>query len=309
MIGLLVLFAVGAIAARNFLVVDSFYEFGHYRGDAVPMLASYTPNFQGSESCQGCHEKAYAEWSEGVHNQHAKCEVCHGAARAHPKGDLAKLPIPGDARKLCTLCHEKMPGRPAAQPQIVVADHAGEQQCTVCHNAHSPKIGGAKPAGSAAKLAASMCASCHGANGEGVGDFPKLAGQSAAVLAKQMRAFRSGARKNAMMNTIAKSLSDRDIDGLAAHFAGAGAAAESPQSKAGGVRALADKTCSGCHGAHGEGVGNFPKLAGKPAEFLARQLRDFRSGARKNPMMDTIAKALSDADIDGLAAHYAGGAP
>ncbi len=45
----------------------------------------------------------------------------------HPASD--KLPVPADTLKLCPLCHEKMPGRPAEQRQIDIATHAGTQQC------------------------------------------------------------------------------------------------------------------------------------------------------------------------------------
>jgi cytochrome c553 len=151
-----------------------------------------------------------------------KCEVCHGAAKEHPQS--GKLVIPTDTVRLCTLCHEAMPGRPAAQPQIEVAQHAGGQQCVTCHNPHSPKIGGpAKAKASAApagvQALSARCAGCHGADGLGVGTFPALAGKDADYLAKALRDFKSGARVNPMMNTIAKPLSDQDIAELAAHYA------------------------------------------------------------------------------------------
>ncbi|MHA6195912.1 c-type cytochrome [Pseudomonas wadenswilerensis] len=61
--------------------------------------------------------------------------------------------------------------------------------------------------------------------------------------------------------------------------------------------------CQGCHGPDGLGMAaaGFPRLAGLPAGYLSKQLRDFRDGTRKNPIMEPLAKALSDAEIDAVA--------
>lgn len=64
-------------------------------------------------------------------------------------------------------------------------------------------------------------------------------------------------------------------------------------------------TCAGCHGANG--ISNnplWPNLAGQKAAYLVKQLKAFRSGTRKDPLMDSTAKGLSDADIENLAAYY-----
>ncbi len=218
---LLVAFFASAVGARYYLKAPSFYEYGHYRANSVTEIAAPQPRYRGPGYCQTCHADRHTEWSAGVHKV-VKCEVCHGAAKEHPQS--GKLVIPTDTVRLCTLCHEAMPGRPAAQPQIEVAQHAGGQQCVTCHNPHSPKIGGpaatkasAAPVGTQALSA--RCAGCHGADGLGVGTFPALAGKDADYLAKALQDYKSGARANPMMNTIAKSLSDQDIGDLAAHYA------------------------------------------------------------------------------------------
>ena len=218
---LLVAFFASAVGARYYFKAPSFYEYGHYRANSVPEIAAPPPQYRGPSYCQTCHADRHTEWSAGVHKV-VKCEVCHGAAKEHPQS--GKLVIPTDTVRLCTLCHEAMPGRPAAQPQIKVAQHAGGQQCVTCHNPHSPKIGGpatakasAAPAGTQALSA--RCAGCHGADGLGVGAFPALAGKDADYLAKALQDYKSGARANPMMSTIAKSLSDQDIADLAAHYA------------------------------------------------------------------------------------------
>lgn len=69
--------------------------------------------------------------------------------------------------------------------------------------------------------AEAVCAACHGANGVSVSDnIPHLAGQRAGYLENQLKAFKDGARKNAIMNAIAAQLSAEDVANVAAHFAG-----------------------------------------------------------------------------------------
>jgi predicted CXXCH cytochrome family protein len=135
---LMVVFAVVGVIARSIFIADSFGDFGHYRGDSVAEIAAQEPVFKGPEYCSMCHTDRHAEWTAGSHKK-VKCENCHGAAGEHPA--TGKLPIPSDTVKLCSGCHQKMPTRPATQPQVVVRDHAGTSQCILCHNPHSPRLG------------------------------------------------------------------------------------------------------------------------------------------------------------------------
>src|SRR5699024_10990142 len=66
--------------------------------------------------------------------------------------------------------------------------------------------------------------------------------------------------------------------------------------------------CLTCHGANGEGnaAAGFPRLAGLSAAYQSKQLHDFASGERGNPIMAPIANALSDQQIEALARYYAG---
>lgn len=65
--------------------------------------------------------------------------------------------------------------------------------------------------------------------------------------------------------------------------------------------------CQGCHGPDGLGMAaaGFPRLAGLPAGYLSKQLRDFRDGTRKNPIMEPLAKALSDEEISAVTSSLA----
>ncbi len=237
---LLAAFLFLAVTARNYVLDPSYYQFGDYRGDAVIELAAGPPQFRGPAYCEACHSGRHTEWTAGAHRS-VKCEACHGPAREHPTdGTMPKLT---DTIKLCTLCHEAMPTRPAAQPQIVVAEHPfkndGALQCMTCHNPHSPRISGqrepaaaqagvtpaaAETAGAtpvSARMATltAPCTPCHGADGRNSAMSAALAGIEPAVLARKLGEYRSGALQHPVMNAVTKSLSDEDIADLAEHYA------------------------------------------------------------------------------------------
>lgn len=299
-----------ALIAPRLLTVKSFYQFGHYRADSVVEIAAQQPAYKTARYCLNCHAPRVAQWSANSHKS-VTCEVCHGAGQGHPAN--GKLPIPKDTVKLCTLCHEAMPGRPHTQPQIVLARHdPGGQQCASCHNPHAPKIaaGLVKVTGNAAagKQRAAACAACHGNDGNSPNEtWPNLAGQNAAYLARILTAYKTGDQHDMAMTPLAKALSDADIQNLAAHFSASGckAPAEKPTGDIDGGRALA-KNCAGCHGATGvAGNAAWPSLAAQKPGYLANALKAFRSGLRKDPTMAGVARGLSDDDIASLAAFYA----
>jgi cytochrome c553 len=70
-------------------------------------------------------------------------------------------------------------------------------------------------------------------------------------------------------------------------------------------KAKAAEVCAACHGADGNSPSpDFPKLAGQHRDYLAKALRDYKSSARKNAIMQGFAAALTADDIDNLAAYY-----
>ena len=69
--------------------------------------------------------------------------------------------------------------------------------------------------------------------------------------------------------------------------------------------AIAARTCAACHGDKGLSQAQFPALAGQTPEAIYKQLHDFRSGARSNPQMTPVAKALAVNDLANVAAYYA----
>ena len=82
-------------------------------------------------------------------------------------------------------------------------------------------VGPAHAAGDvqAGKAKAAACAACHGANGQGMAPNPALAGKSEAQLIQALKDFKSGKRDNAIMKGMTSSLSDQDIENLAAYYA------------------------------------------------------------------------------------------
>ena len=91
---------------------------------------------------------------------------------------------------------------------------------------------------------------------------------------------------------------------LAMMMLGAASAVPAADLKAGEAKVKA--VCQACHGADGNSQNaDYPKLGGQYPDYLAKALRDYKSGARKNPIMGAFAGTLSTADIENVAAYYA----
>lgn len=85
-----------------------------------------------------------------------------------------------------------------------------------------------------------------------------------------------------------------------------GGAARAQAADLGAGAAKAKEVCAACHGLDGNSPQpDYPKIGGQYADFLAKSLRDYKSGARKNPIMQGFAAGLSRQDIENLAAYYA----
>jgi cytochrome c553 len=174
---------------------------------------------------------------------------------------------------------------------------------------------------SAGKEKAVVCAGCHGADGNGGADpsWPKLAGQDASYIAKQLSDFKSGARKDPIMTGMAAPLSAADIKNLAAYFASLktkpGAASNAELATEGGkiYRGGDAKTgvsaCMSCHGPSGHGIPpRFPKVSGQNAPYTQKQLLAFKAGSRSNDgdIMTRIAFRMSEQEIKAVSEYMAG---
>ncbi|MBK8509228.1 MAG: c-type cytochrome [Candidatus Competibacter sp.] len=173
----------------------------------------------------------------------------------------------------------------------------------------------------AGKAKSATCAACHTADGNSINpQYPKLAGQSADYLFKQLQDYKSGARANPIMLGMVAPLSPQDMEDLAAYFASqqvARAAADpklAPQGEAlfrGGNLNSGVAACAACHGAVGAGnpAAKFPALAAQHSEYLEVQLKAFRAMERANDagqMMRAIAAKMSDPEIKAVASYIQG---
>jgi cytochrome c553 len=174
------------------------------------------------------------------------------------------------------------------------------------------------------RLAGWACTQCHGLHGaaDGSGGFPRLSGQSAWYLYKQLQDYASGVRPNAVMTPIARAMTEREMRDVAAWYAAqndvplpappeagmrilqAGGAINAVGNPERGVTA-----CSNCHGPQGQGAGPaMPALAGQYAPYTALQLRLWKAGERRNGplgVMTQVASGMTEEEMDAVAAFFA----
>jgi cytochrome c553 len=166
------------------------------------------------------------------------------------------------------------------------------------------------------------CFMCHGLDGAGdsAGAFPRLTGQAAFSLYKQLIDYASGARPNDVMSPIAREMSEQQMTDVAFYY--------SQQSAPYGPRPEVDpavlergrkiaedgleepdvEACNRCHGRDGTGDPPlFPYLAGQHALYTELQFRLWKQGVRRNDPLDVmtdIAKSMSDEDVRAVALYY-----
>ena len=173
----------------------------------------------------------------------------------------------------------------------------------------------------AGKSKSAVCAGCHGVDGNSAApNFPKLAGQDAQYLNKQLLDYKSGARKDPIMTAQAANLSKKDMENLSAYYATQkivpGMANGDPQTlkKAerlyrGGEAKSGSSACMSCHGPSGHGIPpRFPAVSGQHAAYSQKQLMDFKNGTRTNDseVMTRIAFRMSEAEIKAVSEYMAG---
>ena len=181
-------------------------------------------------------------------------------------------------------------------------------------------IGAGDPDAGKEKVA--VCSACHGADGNSVvGLWPSLAGQNEKYLLKQLRLVKSGDRVIDSMVGLLDNLDDSDLEDISAFYA-------SQKNKVGQVEEskleLGRKlyyagnlekgvpSCSACHSPRGLGNGPaaYPLLSGQQPDYVAKALKDYRSGARINEdpskIMAAIAYKLDDTEIEALSSFVHG---
>jgi len=187
----------------------------------------------------------------------------------------------------------------------------------------------AEPLGDAAagEAKAGLCGGCHGFDGNSEdATYPRLAGQYAGYIVKQIKDFQKGHRANneTMAGMAATVASDEDAKDIGSYFSQQkmkGALTKpSKEVVATGEKLFREgnvKTgvyaCINCHGESGKGkaatVSVFPVIGGQHRDYLIKQLKEFRQGARANDpagMMAGVAKNLSDKEIEAVAEYLSG---
>jgi cytochrome c553 len=184
----------------------------------------------------------------------------------------------------------------------------------------------AQDAAKAQNIAAQVCAACHAADGNSIAPAnPKIAAQIPEYLHKQLADFKAQggkkpARESPIMMPMVANLSEADMKGLAAFYAGQklkpAAAADKNLAALGqklwrgGNAATGVPACAGCHGPAGAGIpAQYPRLAGQYAEYIASQLKAFKEGGRVNDpngMMRGVTARMTEREIRAVAEYAAG---
>ncbi|MCT8164405.1 MULTISPECIES: c-type cytochrome [unclassified Pseudomonas] len=167
-----------------------------------------------------------------------------------------------------------------------------------------------------------VCGACHNPDGNSLApNFPKLAGQGQRYLEKQLHDIKSGKRTVLEMTGMLTNFNDQDLADIAAYFSSQKGSVGAADPKLvergrslfnGGDLEKGMPACIGCHSPNGAGIAlaGFPHLGGQHAQYVTKQLTDFREGNRTNDgdamTMRTIAGKLSNHDIEALASYIQG---
>jgi cytochrome c553 len=213
----------------------------------------------------------------------------------------------------------------SADAQKTAAPTAAAKPAPFVDLRKQPVIAGNPQAGAGK---AAVCAACHGAQGVAIApNFPNLAGQSATYLYVQLKEFRQGERNDPVMTGQAAALSDDDMRDLASYYASlppkpagrADATSRGAQLFLAGDPTQGIPPCQGCHGPVAQGPqphlseapqppwATFPRLRGQSAMYVAKQLGDYKSGARDGSsntrVMHGVAQTLGDADVQAVSTY------
>jgi cytochrome c553 len=163
------------------------------------------------------------------------------------------------------------------------------------------------------------CFICHGVDGESSSPvFPRLAGQHARYIERQLGDYKSGRRTSGTMKPMVEDLSPADFKALGAYFEARKPMAhkvDDPElAQTGRLVFLRGNptsgvaACAGCHGANGAGTDTLPRLAGQHAQYIENQLKAFdkRERTNDNAVMHGIASKLTELELKAVAAFISG---
>ncbi|MDO1509914.1 MULTISPECIES: cytochrome c [unclassified Neisseria] len=171
------------------------------------------------------------------------------------------------------------------------------------------------------EIATTICAACHAADGNsGIAMYPKLSAQHASYIFTQTKEIKEGKRTtgaSAVMMPLVANLSEQDILNVAAYYAkqfpkeGEANPKEDFELGAKIFRGgLADKkvpACMSCHGPNGAGMPGggtdivaYPRLGGQHKAYIVDQMKAYKSGQRKNSIMQDIAGRMTDTEMNAV---------
>lgn len=168
----------------------------------------------------------------------------------------------------------------------------------------------------AEEIVSGRCFLCHGLEGEAASAvFPRLAGQHADYIAKQLGDFKSGKRNSDTMKPQTEELTPLEMKSLGAFFQNKQVA---PREVSDEALAMVGKfifdrgnqfsglpSCASCHGAKGHGTPMLPRLAGQHPRYIEDQLKQFnkRERTNDNAVMHTVASKLSELETHAVATY------
>ena len=168
----------------------------------------------------------------------------------------------------------------------------------------------------AKKIAGGSCFLCHGAQGESTSEvFPRLAGQHAEYVAKQLTAFKSGQRKSTAMAEMVSKLTPDEMLALGKYYEKMSLPreeAKDPQLAAvgryvyhNGNKFSGVPACASCHGSNGEGAANLPRLATQFSGYIHTQLKSFnkRDRTNDNAVMHAVVEKMTELEMAAVAEY------
>jgi cytochrome c553 len=241
-----------------------------------------------------------------------ECKGCHGL---DGKGTIPAIPtLAGQTeRYLIASLTEYRDGKRAHAALRDISTRLSEADArnVAAYYAGLPPIAGEAGAASVSpydsgRKVAAQCTSCHGEDGNSkTPGTPSLAGQQPGYFVTAIREYLTGARPTAPMHMLVRDMSRLDLENVALYFA-----SQTPAQR--GAPASGDPAagepltavCGGCHGFRGVSEDTAtPSLAGQDAQYLASVIRSYRT-TRKHEVMQRAVAALSDRDIENIAAFY-----
>jgi cytochrome c553 len=169
------------------------------------------------------------------------------------------------------------------------------------------------------QIAGAVCVACHGLDGMSIVPAnPNIAGMPPQYIAKQLEHFKTGTRKNAVMQGMSANLSTSDMAALGEYYFAQvpkvnAAARDKAVAERGqqiyraGIADAKVPACAGCHGGAGAGIPSiYPRLAGQWPDYTYEQLQHYVSGARKHPMMSAVVSRMKESDLRAVAEYVAG---